>query len=49
MSELLSKREREELQGDLKQLKEGLEGVLGALWKQQHLGFENQVRLKAQL
>ena len=46
MSGLLNKREREELQGDLKQLKEGLEGILRVLWKQQHLGLKTKSGLR---
>ena len=37
---------RGELQGDLKRLKESLEGVLRALWKQQHLGLKTKSGLR---
>ena len=43
---VLSKRGRGELQGDLKQLKEGLGRVLRALWKQQHLGLKTKSGLR---
>ena len=38
--------ERGELQGNLKQLKEGLEEVLRVLWKQQHLGLKTKSGLR---
>ena len=46
MSGLLSKREGESFKGDLKRLKESLERVLKALWKQQHLGLKTKLGLR---
>ena len=46
LSGYLDKRERGELQGDLKRLKEVLEGVLKALWKQQYLGLKTKSGLR---